>query len=92
MKLHDILKGSDYSLELFTPASIEALENRINEKVDKKGKLYYSVNCIIREKEIKLTPEEIVRQLYTEQLIPDKEANATYGAAYKVMRILIDAI
>lgn len=46
MKLHDILKGSDYSLELFTPASIEALENRINEKVDKKGKQYYSVNCI----------------------------------------------
>lgn len=69
MKLHDILKGSDYSLELFTPASIEALENRINEKVDKKGKLYYSVNCIIRGKEIKLTPEEVVRQLYTEQLI-----------------------
>ena len=69
MKLHDILKGSDYSLELFTPASIEVLENRINEKVDKKGKLYYSVNCIIRGKEIKLTPEEVVRQLYTEQLI-----------------------
>ena len=69
MKLHDILKGSDYSLDLFPQASIDALENRIIDKVDKKGKPYYSVNCIIRDKEIKLTPEEIVRQLYTEQLI-----------------------
>lgn len=69
MKLHDILNGSGYSLDLFTPASIDALENRIIDKVDKKGKVYYCVNCIIRDKEIKLTPEEIVRQLYTEQLI-----------------------
>ena len=69
MKLHEILKGSNYSLELFPQVSIEALENRIAEKVDKKGKVYYSINCIIRNKEIKLTPEEIVRQLYTEQLI-----------------------
>lgn len=69
MKLHDILKGSDYSLDLFVQESINALENRIIDKVDKKGKPYYSVNCIIRGKEIKLTPEEVVRQLYTEQLI-----------------------
>ena len=69
MKLHDILKGSDYSLDLFVQESINALENRIIDKVDKKGKPYYSVNCIIRGKEIKLTPEEVVRQIYTEQLI-----------------------
>lgn len=69
MKLHDILKGSDYSLDLFVWESINTLENRIIDKVDKKGKPYYSVNCIIRDKEIKLTPEEVVRQLYTEQLI-----------------------
>lgn len=30
--------------------------------------------------------------LFHGELIPDKEANATYGAAYKIMRILIDAI
>ena len=48
MKLHDILKGSDYSLDLFVQESINALENRIIDKVDKKGKPYYSVNCIIR--------------------------------------------
>ena len=73
MKIHDILKGSNYSLDLFTEESIESLENRIIDKFDKKGKLYYSVNCIIRNKEIKLTPEEVVRQLYTEQLISQYE-------------------
>ena len=68
-KLYNILNGSDYSLALFAQASIDSLENRIIDKVDKNGKNYYSVNCIIRNKEIKLTPEEVVRQLYTEQLI-----------------------
>lgn len=69
MKLNEILRGTNYSLELFTTDAINNLENRITEKVDKKGKKYYCINCIIRNKEIKLTPEEIVRQLYTETLI-----------------------
>ena len=30
--------------------------------------------------------------LFHGELVPDKEANATYGAAYKIMRILIEAI
>lgn len=30
--------------------------------------------------------------LFHGELVPDKEANTTYGAAYKIMRILIDAI
>ena len=71
MKLVDILKGSEYSLELFDALEISELENRIVEKVDKKGKPYPAVECIIRGKEIKLTPEEIVRQLYTAKLIND---------------------
>lgn len=69
MKLSDILKGTEYSLKLFTEKEISALENRITERVDKKGKAYAAVICIIRNKEIKLTPEEIVRQLYTSKLI-----------------------
>lgn len=71
MKLVDILKGSEYSLELFGTPEISELENRIVEKVDKKGKPYPAVECIIRGKEIKLTPEEIVRQLYAAKLIND---------------------
>ena len=33
----------------------------------KDGKAY--VNCIIRDKEIQLKPEEVIRQLYTDKLI-----------------------
>lgn len=69
MKLHEILKDSNYSLDLFSKESIANLENKIIEKFDKKGNRTYYVNCLIRNKEIKLTPEEIVRQLYTESLI-----------------------
>lgn len=69
MRLSDILKGSEYSLELFKNESISSLEERISIKKNKKGGIEPYVRCIIRDKDIKLTPEEIVRQLYTEQLI-----------------------
>src|SRR5574344_231380 len=69
MKLSDILKGTEYSLKLFSEEEINALENRISDRTDKKGKPYAAVTCIIRDKEIKLTPEEVVRQLYTSKLI-----------------------
>lgn len=69
MKLIDILKGSDYSLDLFNDRDIKELENSIIEKINKKGITDAYVKCIIRDNEIKLTPEEIVRQLYTKKLI-----------------------
>lgn len=69
MTLSQILKGSNFSLELFNPKYIEALDNRIIEKTNKKGSIDPYVTCIIRNKEIKLTPEEVVRQLYTQTLI-----------------------
>lgn len=69
MKLTDILKGSEYSLALFSIESIISLEAKIIEKPNKKGGVDPYVKCIIRDKEIKLTPEEIVRQLYTQELI-----------------------
>lgn len=43
MKLQEILTGSNYSLDLFANDSINSLENRITERVDKKGNAYYSV-------------------------------------------------
>ena len=69
MEFKEILLNSEYSLELFDTAEINELQNRIIEKVDKKGKTYLAVECIVRGKEIKLTPEEIVRQLYAAKLI-----------------------
>lgn len=67
-KLTDLLSNSDYSLSIFKPDEISWLEKRITETDGKKGK-EYKVICIIRNKEIKITPEEVVRQLYTYKLI-----------------------
>ena len=60
----EILRDSDYSLNLFDQYGIIELEKNI---FLKNGKPY--VNCIIREREIQLKPEEVVRQLYTKSLI-----------------------
>jgi len=62
--LVSILKDSNYNLSLFGMADIKALESKV--KVQK-NKPY--VDCIIREKEVQLKPEEVVRQLYTVKLI-----------------------
>lgn len=63
MILSDILKDSNYKLTQFSPEQIVMFEKSINIK-DIKGKDTAYVNCLVRKKEIKLTPEEAVRQLY----------------------------
>jgi len=64
MGLSEILKDSQYKIDLFTEQEIKSLEERIFYK----EKTPY-LKCIIRDKDIKLTPEEVVRQVYTEKLI-----------------------
>jgi len=59
-----ILKDSNYSLSLFTESEVKDLESKI---ISKDEKAY--INCIIRNKEISLKPEEIIRQLYAAKLI-----------------------
>lgn len=68
IKLETILKDGQYKLSQFTQEQIEELEARIISK-EQKGKITYFVPCLIRKKEIKLTPEEIIRQLYLSTLI-----------------------
>jgi type I restriction enzyme M protein len=63
MKLADILKDSSYKLSQFTPAEVEQLEQTITLKKTKNGEAPYTI-CLVRKKEIKLTPEEAIRQLY----------------------------
>ena len=82
MKLTDILKDSNYHLSLFKGSNIKELESKIKEK---KGKPF--IECIIREKEIQLKPEEIVRQLYTKRLIeyygyPKKRITFEYPVSF----------
>jgi type I restriction enzyme M protein len=63
MNLAAILKDSNYKLSQFTPAEIDTLEKSVIIKHTKSGDVAY-INCLVRGKEIKLTPEETVRQLY----------------------------
>ena len=66
MNLASIIKDSEYNLGLFSEEYINELENNI---INKNGKAY--ILCQIRNKEIKLTPEEVVRQLYLMVLMRD---------------------
>lgn len=68
-RIEEIIKSTGYSLELFTEEDVRNLEEKIFAKTDSKGKSYYAVKCLVRDKEIKLTPEEVVRQLYAARLI-----------------------
>ena len=68
--ISEILKGSEYSLTQFSKEKILQLEERIEEK-EVKGKPTPYINCIVRNKAIKLTPEEVVRQLYLMVLTED---------------------
>ena len=63
MILSDILKDSNYKLTQFSTEQILKLEENIIIK-DSKGKDVPYITCLIRKKEIKLTPEEAIRQLY----------------------------
>lgn len=66
--MENILRDSNYKLELFKQDSINALEKRIFSK-EAKGSTSYYAKCLVRDKDIKLTPEEIIRQLYIDKLV-----------------------
>lgn len=66
--LQDILKDSNYHLSLFSTEEIEALRAVVNIR-ETRGKKTPFVQCIVREKEIQLKPEEVTRQLYAARLI-----------------------
>ena len=68
MNLNVLFKNTDYEGTIFSDQDKAALETRIFTKAVKNIEVPY-VKCIIREKDIKLTPEEAVRQLYTQMLI-----------------------
>lgn len=70
MILADILKDSNYKLTQFNAALIAKLETLIFIK-DSKGKETAYISCLVRKKDIKLTPEEAVRQLYLLVLCDD---------------------
>jgi type I restriction enzyme M protein len=68
MRLSDIFKNTTYGNALFSEAEVSAVENRIVTREVKGVTTPYTI-CLVRDKEIKLTPEEVVRQLYAYRLL-----------------------
>ncbi len=66
--LSEILRDSNYHLSIFIEEEIEFLQKKVFNK-NVRGKEISFVTCIIRDKDIQLKPEEIVRQLYAHRLI-----------------------
>ncbi|AFY73094.1 type I restriction-modification system methyltransferase subunit [Synechococcus sp. PCC 7502] len=81
MNLSDILKDSEYKLSQFKPDEVAWLEQTIFLKTSTKGDVPY-IKCLVRGKDIKLTPEEAVRQLYLNVL--------TGRYQYPANRILVE--
>jgi type I restriction enzyme M protein len=65
--IQTILKDSSYHLTLFTKDEINKLREKVFTKT-LRGKETSFIKCIVRDKDIQLKPEEIVRQLYAARL------------------------
>ena len=82
LSLADILKDSNYSLGIFSESEIASLESKITLKNNKPY-----IECIVRNKDIQLKPEEAVRQLYAYKLIneygyPKKRLKFEHGVQF----------
>ncbi|MDR0816213.1 MAG: type I restriction enzyme HsdR N-terminal domain-containing protein, partial [Desulfovibrio sp.] len=68
MWIDKILKNTGHNDSLFSDEERAAVESSITVK-SVKGKETPYITCQVRNKEIKLTPEEAVRQLYIHRLL-----------------------
>ena len=82
MTIYDILKDTNYKAEQFSAEAISRLNARIEERVDKKGKVTAVAKCLVRNKDIVLKPEEVIRQLFIDKLI--------YEYGYPVSRMQVE--
>lgn len=77
--LADILKDTNYRLTQFKQNIIKEFEDSLIVKVEK-NKVNVYTNCLNRRKEIRVTPEEAIRQLYAMVLHMD------FGYPYDIMQ------
>lgn len=77
MTLSEILKDSNYKLTQFNLPEQQKLEQRIKIKTDTKRNQIPYIQCLVRKKDIRLTPEELIRQLYLQVLMDDYGYPAT---------------
>lgn len=68
MTLNELFKNTTYDDTLFSAEAKSAIESHIFMKTVRGNEIPY-ITCAIRNKEIKLTPEEAVRQLYIHKLM-----------------------
>jgi len=68
MTIKEILKDTDYKLNQFNLVQVQDFEKKIETKKDKKGNDVVYAKCKVRNKQIRLTPEEVIRQLYVKVL------------------------
>ena len=68
MNLNELFKNTSYDDTLFSTDTIASIETAVFMKPIKGVEVPY-IRCLVRDKEIKLTPEEAVRQLYIYKLI-----------------------
>ena len=66
--IQTILKDSNYHLDLFTDPEVQSLRQKIFIKTVR-GKETPHIKCIIRNNEVQLKPEELIRQLYAARLL-----------------------
>ena len=66
--IQTLFKDSHYHLSLFSEVEIESLLKSVFSKTVRNQEKPF-VKCIVRNKDIQLKPEEIVRQLYAAKLI-----------------------
>ena len=66
--IQTILRDSNYNLSLFKEEEIEFVRQKICIRTNR-GKKTPFINCIKRNKDVQLKPEEVVRQLYAARLI-----------------------
>ena len=76
-----IIGDSRHSLTLYSEGELAALRTRVAIKTHR-GKETPFVKCIVRDRDIQLRPEEVVRQLYAARLINQ------YG--YPVSRLAVE--
>ena len=68
MLLNELFHNTNYDYSLFSDAAKADIQSRIFTKTVRGAEVPYIV-CAIRHKEIKLTPEEAVRQLFIHKLL-----------------------
>ena len=68
MKLNELFKSTSYDDSLFDSKAIAAIESAVFTKTVRGADVPH-IKCQVRDKEIRLTPEEAVRQLYLYVLI-----------------------